>query len=77
LTRRGLHLRDLFAIWGQPLSPTRLAGGGGRVSVYVNGRRVAGDPAAIPLREHAEIVLEVGGFIPPHHTYVFPPGSGG
>lgn len=77
LTRRGLHLGELFAIWGQPLSPTRLAGGRGRVSVYVNGRRVAGDPAAVPLREHAEIVLEVGGFIPPHRTYVFPPGSGG
>ncbi len=42
------RLGDLFALWGQPLSATRLAGfGGGAVRAYVDGRAVAGDPSAI------------------------------
>jgi hypothetical protein len=27
----------------------------------------------IPLRRHAEIVVEVGGYIPPHTFFLFPP----
>ena len=67
-------LGQLFAIWGQPLSPTRMAGFNGRPRAYVNGRRRQHDPRAIPLRRHAQIVLEVGGYVPPHRTYLFPPG---
>jgi len=70
--RAGLSVGDLFRVWGQPLSPTRLAGFRGRVVAFVNGRRVAGDPRAIPLRKHDEIVLEIGGFVPPHASYLFP-----
>jgi hypothetical protein len=65
----------LFAAWGQPLSPTRLAGfSGGRVRAYVDGRAVGGDPAAIVLRPHREIVLEISGYVAPHRSYTFPPG---
>jgi len=75
--RRGARVRlgDLFAVWGQPLSATRLAGfsttRGAPVRAYVGGRRWRGRPAAIPLSRHAEIVLELGRYIPPHRAFRF------
>jgi hypothetical protein len=66
-------LGDLFAVWGQPLSRHRMAGFRGRVRVYVGGRHRGGDPRAIPLRRHAQIVLGVDGYVPPHRSYHFPP----
>jgi hypothetical protein len=81
LVRRGarLTLADLFRSWGQPLSAHRLAsfpaGAGQSVRVFVNGRPRSGAPGAVPLSEHAEIVLEVGPHVPPHISYTFPPGS--
>jgi len=71
---RGLSLADLFAVWGQPLSARQLAGFHGRVRAYVGGRRWTRAPGRIPLAPHAEIVLEVGAFLPPHPRYAFPPG---
>jgi hypothetical protein len=72
------RLGDLFAIWGQPLAQRRLlsfrAAPGARVQAFVNGRRWTGDPRAIPLRRHAQIVLQVRGFVPPHPSYRFPKG---
>jgi hypothetical protein len=67
-------LAALFAIWGEPLTGRRLLGFGGRVLAFVDGRRRRGAPGAIALRRHAEIVLEVGGRLPPHPAYRFPPG---
>lgn len=81
LVRRGarLTLADLFRSWGQPLSSRRLASfrapAGRRITVYVAGRRWRGNPGAIPLAPHSEIVLEVGPHVPPHSSYTFPPGS--
>ncbi len=74
---RQLRLGDVFRIWGQPLSAQRLAGfrTTQRVLAFVNGRRFAGDPRAIPLRRHDEIVLEIDGYVPPHTSYLFPKGS--
>ena len=66
-------LGDLFDVWGQPLSARGFAGFRGAVSAWVGGRRWRGDVRAIPLRRHAEIVVEVGGYIPPHTFFVFPP----
>jgi hypothetical protein len=66
-------LRDLFAAWRMPLSPTRLLSFRGRVFAYVDGRRRRGDPRSIELRDGGEIVLEVGGYVPPHRSYLFPP----
>jgi hypothetical protein len=65
---------DLFALWGQPLSRNRLASFPGPVIAFIDGRRWAGDPRSIPLRRHAQIVLEVGPLVPPHPSYLFPPG---
>jgi hypothetical protein len=73
-----LSLGQFFDLWGQPLSATSMAGfrcpPGKRVLAFVGGRAWHGDPRAIPLRRHAEIVLEVGGFISPHVSYRFPKG---
>jgi hypothetical protein len=70
----GLTLGDLFAVWGQPLSRRRMAGFRGDVRAYVGGRPWRRAPQAIPLSRHAQIVLEVGGLVPPHRTYLFPSG---
>ena len=74
---RGLTVGDLFHVWGQPLGTHRMAGFGSSrpVLVFVNGRRLHGDPRTVPLRLHDEIVLEIGGYIPPHRSYLFPKGS--
>jgi hypothetical protein len=76
--RRGaaLTLGRLFAVWGEPLSPTRLAGFSTRrsapVHAYVAGRRWRGRLGAIPLTRHAQIVLELGRFVSPHRSFRFP-----
>jgi hypothetical protein len=76
--RDRLTLRDLFHVWGEPLSRTRLAGFRTAVTrpvrAYVAGRRWRGAIGAIPLRRHAEIVLELGRYIRPHRVFLFRPG---
>jgi hypothetical protein len=71
-------LGQLFAVWDQPLSATRLVGfSTGRshpVRAYVGGRRWSGDVRRIPLTRHAEIVVELGGFVPPHISFLFRKG---
>jgi hypothetical protein len=67
-------LGDLFAVWGRRLAPERLLSFTGRVEAFVAGKRWHGDPRRIPLRRHAQIVLEVGGYVPPHRSYLFGAG---
>jgi hypothetical protein len=71
-----LRLGDLFEVWGQPLTRTRLAGfrttAGRPVRAYVGGERWRGDVRAIPLTRHAQIVLELGAYIRPHPRFLFP-----
>jgi hypothetical protein len=67
-------LGTLFAVWGQPLTGRELAGFGGPVRAFLGGRPWRGSPAGIRLTRHAEIVLEVGRPVPPHRSYLFPPG---
>jgi hypothetical protein len=73
-----LLLADLFAIWGQPLSPRRIGefrtGGGKQVRAFVDGHPWRSDVRRIPLSRHAQIVLEIGARVPPHREYRFPPG---
>ena len=68
-------LGDLFAIWGQRLAPRRLLSFSGRVQAFRNGRAWHGDPRRMPLQRHDEIVLEIGGYVPPHERYLFPEGQ--
>jgi hypothetical protein len=73
LSRGDLRLGDLFAVWGRPLSRERLAGWRGPVRAHVDGRPWRGDPRAIPLRRHAQIVVQVGApVLAPNADYRFP-----
>lgn len=69
-------LGDLFAVWGEPLTPVRLLSFHGSVSLYRNGVLVGGDPRSLPLRDGDELVLEVGRHIAPHRSYRFPAHRG-
>jgi len=61
---RQYTLGDFFRIWNQPLGTDRVADARGPVTATVNGKRWPGDPAAIPLSEHADIDLAVGRPLP-------------
>jgi hypothetical protein len=76
VSRRGVTLGDLFRVWGRRLSPSALLSFPDRVSVFVAGRRRLGDPRAVRLTRHAQIVLEVDGYVAPHPSYLFPKGDG-
>jgi hypothetical protein len=69
----GASLGDLFATWGRALGPRRLLSFHGAVHAWVNGRARSGDPRRLRLRARDEIVLEVGGFVPPHRSFRLPP----
>jgi hypothetical protein len=81
LVRRNVRptLAALFRSWGEPLSLTRIASfsapSAHRVAVFINGRRRIGNPTTVQLAPHAEIVLELGPYVPPHWSYEFPPGT--
>ena len=61
---RSFTLGDFFAIWGEPLSLTRVDGTtlrrGEHVTVWVDGSQYKGDPASIQLAQHSDIVIQVG-----------------
>ncbi len=61
---RSYTLGDLFQVWNQPLSSYRVAGSSGTVTATVNGRPWHGNPAKIPLKEHADIQLALGTPVP-------------
>jgi hypothetical protein len=65
-------LGRLFHVWGERLTPTQLLSFRGRVSLYRSGVRVPGDPRRFALRDGDELVLEVGGYVPPHRSNRFP-----
>lgn len=74
---RRMTLAQVFRSWGEPLSGSRLASfvaaTGARVAVFVDGRRWHGPATRVPLARHAEIVVEVGPYVPPHTTFAFAP----
>jgi hypothetical protein len=67
-------LGELFELWGQPLTRTRAGAFRGRVDVWVGGRPWPADPRSVPLKRHAQIVVAIGGGVPVHDRYLFPPG---
>jgi hypothetical protein len=75
LVRSVVTVGDLFRVWRRTLGPRQLLSFRGRVQAFVAGRRVAGDPRAIRLTRHAQVVLEIGGYVAPHPSYVFPKGT--
>lgn len=63
-------LGQFFAVWGQPLSRTRVAQfsvrSGKTMRVFVDRHLYSGNPAAIPIRSHRSITIEIGPpFVPP------------
>jgi hypothetical protein len=82
-TVRPYTLGEFFRVWGVRLSATCIgndcAGNGRAVRAFVGGVRVPGDPAKIPLRRHAEIVLTIGTAAqlprPIPSSYGFPAGD--
>lgn len=81
-TIRKFTLGEFFDVWGLRLSSKCLGGycakGPKRVWVFLNGKLVLGNPRAIALRKHQEIVVAYGTYasipkpIPPF--YPFPKG---
>jgi len=71
-------LGAFFRVWGQPLAATRLVGfhtaRSRPVRAYVAGRRWSGPIARIPLTRHSNIVVELGRYIRPKKTFLFPLG---
>jgi hypothetical protein len=57
-------LGQFFGVWSVRLSSTCIgtycAGGDRTLEAFVDGKRVAGNPAGIPLRRHEEIVIAYG-----------------
>jgi hypothetical protein len=72
LDRTDLTLQTVFELWGRRLAPDRLLERDGRVEAFVGGRRFTGDVRNIPLRDRAQIVVEVGRHVRPHARYTFP-----
>jgi hypothetical protein len=73
LERPGLRLADVFAVWGRELGPSRLLGFRGPVLVFVNGRPHVGAPGDVVLRDHDQVVVQIGGYLAPHSAFVFAP----
>lgn len=65
---------DLFRLWGQPLQRRRIASfrSSKPIRAYVAGRRVPGDVSRVRLTPKAQIVVELGAFVPPHRSFLFP-----
>jgi hypothetical protein len=72
--QRTFTLGDLFDVWHQPISPTRVGPETGHVVALVDGKPFNGDPAAVPLRAHEVIQLNVDS-TEPFHPYTFPKGE--
>ena len=74
--RDDLTVGDLFRVWRERLGPMQLLSFDETVKAYVAGEPVTGDPRHVRLVDRAQIVLETGGFVPPHKTFAFPPRAG-
>ena len=79
---RGYTLGEFFAVWGVRFTPSCLGGycaaGDRRLRVFVDGRPVRGDPTALTLASHQELVVAFGTAAqlpsPMPSAYRFPPG---
>ena len=73
----GSTLADVFAVWGQRLDAHHLArfSSNTPLRAYVGGKLVRGPVRAVPLTRHAQIVVELGGYVPPHPYFLFAGGD--
>ena len=63
-TFRDYTLGQFFAVWGQPLTRSNVAGAkphpGEHTTVWVDGNLYTGDPARIELTQHLDVTIDVG-----------------
>jgi len=63
-TMRSYTLGQFFAVWGQPLTRSDVAGAklrpGERTTVWVDGNLYDGDPQKIELTSHIDVTIDVG-----------------
>jgi hypothetical protein len=63
-TLQAYTLGQFFAVWGQPLARSDVAGAklrpGEKTTVWVDGAVYAGDPAKIQLTQHLDVTIDVG-----------------
>jgi hypothetical protein len=63
-TMRSYTLGQFFAVWGQPLSRTNVAGAklrpGEHTTVWVDGNVYTGDPRQIELAAHLDVTIDIG-----------------
>ncbi len=63
-TFRTYTLGQFFAVWGEPLTRTNVAGAtpkpGEHIVVWVDGARFSGDPRTIELTQHLDVTIDVG-----------------
>ena len=64
-------LGDFFDIWGQPLEPRDVGSAQGRVVVFENGKRLAGDPHSTPLIANGNIQIDVGSPLVSYRAFHF------
>jgi hypothetical protein len=70
-TVRIYTLGDFFDEWGQPLTPSGAGPAKGKITAFVNGKRWAQSPRAIPLAAHNVIQLDIGKPAVPFKTVSF------
>lgn len=74
-TTTTFRLGQMFCEWGVKLTATCLGRYRGRISWWVDGKKMSGDPAQLVLAPHQEIVIAAGRA--PAHVpvgFTFPPG---
>jgi hypothetical protein len=73
----GLRLSQFFRVWGMQLGPRRIGWftSPEPLRAYVGGKLVRGPAGLIALTPHAQIVLELGGYVPPHPLFLFAGGD--
>ncbi len=75
---RTFTLGDFFAVWHQPLGATVIdgdrAGSGESIQATVNQQPYTGAPETMVLKEHEDIVLQLGPPFLQIVPYVWPPG---
>jgi hypothetical protein len=63
-TMRSYTLGQFFAVWGQPLSRSNVAGAklrpGEHTTIWVDGNLYTGDPQKIELTAHLDVTIDVG-----------------
>jgi hypothetical protein len=60
-TPKVYELAQFFAVWHVPLTANQIGSYKGTVSATVDGKPWTGNPEQIPLKEHTQIVLNLGG----------------